>query len=151
MKEPTRESYDTPVLIIMGITKLCDSLGIAPIRDCTHFLKVVFVVAGGGFYSYIHQGNKLDKEKKIVRKKLSFMHTKGINTFFKWVQSRVGAIPRLPNFVCIYIVFLSYFSLLLPISKLWSSIKFYSAIALLLKQKEQDRKKETNRRLHMAF
>ena len=83
MKEPTRESYDTPVLIIMGITKLCDSLGIAPTRDFNHFLKVGFVVAGGGFYSYyIHQGNKLDKERKIVRKKLSFMHTKGFITFF---------------------------------------------------------------------
>ena len=60
--------------------------------------KVGFVVAGGGFYSYyIHQGKKTDKEWKIVRKKLSFMHTKRLNTFFKrWVQFRVGAIPRLP-------------------------------------------------------
>ena len=56
------------------------------------------MVEGGGFYSYyIHQGNKSDKERKIVRKKLSFMHTKRLNTFFKrWVQFRVGAIPRLP-------------------------------------------------------
>ena len=31
--------------------------------------------------------NKSDEEKKIVRKKLSFMHTKRFNTFFKrWVQ-----------------------------------------------------------------
>ena len=38
---------------------------IAPTRDNTHFLKIGFVVAGGGFYSYyIHQGNKSDKEKK---------------------------------------------------------------------------------------
>ena len=46
------------------------SLGIAPTRDCTHFSKIEFVFAGGGFYSYyIHQGNKSDKERKIVRKK----------------------------------------------------------------------------------
>jgi len=58
------------------------------------------VVAGGGFYSYyIHQGNKLYKERKIVRKKLIFMNTKRFDTFFKeWVQFRVGAIPRLPIF-----------------------------------------------------
>ena len=53
------------------------SLGIAPTRNCTHFLKIGFVVARGGFYSnYIHQGNKSDKERKIGRKKLSFMHRK---------------------------------------------------------------------------
>ena len=33
------------------------------------FLKL-FLVAGGGFYFYyIHQENKLDKQRKIVRKK----------------------------------------------------------------------------------
>ena len=60
--------------------------------------KIGFVFAGGGFYSYyIHKGNKSDKERKIIRKKLSLMHTKRFNTFFKrWVQFRVGAIPRLP-------------------------------------------------------
>ena len=37
-----------------------------------------------------------DKERKIVGKKLSFMHTKRVNTFLiRWVQFRVGAIPRL--------------------------------------------------------
>ena len=46
------------------------SHGIAPTRNCTHFLKIVFVVAGGGFYYYlIHQGNRSDKERKLVRKK----------------------------------------------------------------------------------
>ena len=66
---------------------------------CTHFLKIGFVVAGGGFYSYyIRHGNKSDKERKIVRKKLCSMHTKRFNTFFKrWVQVRVGAIPRLQD------------------------------------------------------
>ena len=50
----------------------------------THLLKIRFVVSVGGFYSlYIHQGNKSDKEWKIVRKKLSFMHTNRFNTFFK--------------------------------------------------------------------
>ena len=45
------------------------SLGIAPTRNCTHFLKIGFVVAGGGFYYYyILQGNKSDKERKVVRK-----------------------------------------------------------------------------------
>ena len=53
------------------------SISITPTRDCSHVLKIEFVVAGGGFYSYfIHQGNKLDKEMKIERKKLGFMHTK---------------------------------------------------------------------------
>ena len=65
------------------------SLGIAPTRNCTYFFKIGFVVAGGGFcFYYIHQGNKSDKERKIVRKKLTFMHTKRSNTFFKrWVNS----------------------------------------------------------------
>ena len=54
------------------------SLGIALTWDWTHFLKILFVFfAAGGFYSYyIHQWNKADKERKIVRKKLSFMHAK---------------------------------------------------------------------------
>ena len=44
------------------------SLGVALTRNCTYFLKIGFVVAGGGFYSYyIYQGNELDKEMKIVR------------------------------------------------------------------------------------
>ena len=42
------------------------SLGIAPTRNCTHFLKIEFVVARGGFYSYyIHQGNKSEIERKL--------------------------------------------------------------------------------------
>ena len=56
------------------------------------------MVAGGGLYSYyIHQGNKSETERKIVRKKFSFMHTKRFNTFLKrWMQFRVVTIPRLP-------------------------------------------------------
>ena len=55
------------------------SLGNAPTRDCTHYLKIVFVVAGGGFYLYyIHQRNKSDKERKIVRKRIQFYAYKKI-------------------------------------------------------------------------
>ena len=62
------------------------------------FFKNGFVVAWGGFYFYyIPQGNKSVKERKIVRKKLSFMHTRRLNILFKiWVQFLVGANPRLP-------------------------------------------------------
>ena len=62
------------------------------------FLKLGLWSSGVGFYSYyIHQQNKSDKERKIVRNKVSFMHTKRFTTFFKrLVQLRVGAIPRLP-------------------------------------------------------
>ena len=59
---------------------------------------IEFLVARGGFYSYyIHQGKKSDKERKIVREKSGFMHTKRFNTFLKrwvhsvWVQSSMGA------------------------------------------------------------
>ena len=70
-----------------------------PHEIASTFLKIRFVVAG--FYSYyIHQKNKLDKERKIVRKKLSLMYTKRFKIFYKrWVQFRVGAIPRLPQAV----------------------------------------------------
>ena len=52
-----------------------------------------------GFIPIIsNKGNKSDKERKNVRKNLSFMHKKKFNTFFKrWVQLCVGAIPRLPG------------------------------------------------------
>ena len=72
------------------------SLGITPT-----FIKLDSCSPGAGFYSYyIQHGNKSDKERKIVRKKLSFMHIKRFNRFFKiWVQFRVGAIPRLPRFL----------------------------------------------------
>ena len=61
-----------------------------------HFLKIGFVVAGDGVYSYhIYQGNKSDKERKNVRKKLSFMHEKDLIFFLRdgcnsvWVQFHV--------------------------------------------------------------
>ena len=90
--------YNRKLIIFNG------SLGIAPTRNCTHFLKIAFVVDRGGFYSYyIYQGNKSDKERKIVSKKLIFIDIKGFNTFFKiWVQFRVGAIPRLPSLIYIF-------------------------------------------------
>ena len=45
------------------------SLGIEPTRNFTQFFKIGFLVDGGGFY-YFHQGNKSDKENKIVRKQV---------------------------------------------------------------------------------
>ena len=50
--------------------KKIGSLGILHPHGNAPFLKIGFVFAEGGFYSYyIHQGNKSDKERKIVRKK----------------------------------------------------------------------------------
>ena len=76
-------------LRLLEIQKICliEKLGsnvIAPTQDCTHILKIGFVVARRWLYSYyIHQGNKSDKESEIVRKKLRFMHTKRFNTLFE--------------------------------------------------------------------
>ena len=85
-------------IIKVSILHIYNSLTQLKGFTCTHFLKVGFVVAWGDFYSYhIHQGNKSDKERENVRKKISFMHTKGFNIFLKiWVQFPVCAIPRLP-------------------------------------------------------
>ena len=45
------------------------SLGIALTQNCIHFLKIAFVVARVGFIPIIiHQENKSDKGKKIVKK-----------------------------------------------------------------------------------
>ena len=51
----------------------------------TQLLKIGFGVTGVVFYSYyIHQGNKSDKETKLLEKKtISFMHTKRFITFLK--------------------------------------------------------------------
>ena len=50
----------------VGVKVLWGSLSIAPKRNCTHFFKIGFVVAGCGFYFYyIQQGNKSDKERKL--------------------------------------------------------------------------------------
>ena len=72
--------------------------GIEPKRDWTHFLKIGFVFAGGGFYSYYNlQCIKLDKEKRIQEKKISFMHTKKFIAVFKnGFNPVLGSIPRLP-------------------------------------------------------
>ena len=81
---------------VLTLGVLNGSRDIATTRNCTQFLKIGFVAAGGGFYSYyINKGNKSDKERKIVRTKISFIHTKRFNTSFKRLQFRVGAIPRL--------------------------------------------------------
>ena len=96
-------------ILVILISISMGSLGIAPTRNCTHFLKIWFVVAGGGFYSYyyIHKGNKQDNERFFF-KKLSFMQTKRFNTFFKrWVQFRVGAISRVYHIYCLVTKFCS--------------------------------------------
>ena len=64
------------LLISFPTTVIIGSLGISPKWKCTHFLKIGMANARGGFNSYfIHQGNKSDKERKIV----SYMHTKRFN------------------------------------------------------------------------
>ena len=69
-------------ITINQVNNIVGSLGIAPTRDLLLFCPL---------------WNKSDKERKIVRKKLSFMFIKRFNNFFQiWVQFRVGAIPRLP-------------------------------------------------------
>ena len=70
------------------------SLGIASTRNCiTHF----HWICGRRGRVLFYQGNKSDKERKIVRKKLNFMHTKRFNKFFLlmsaipvWVQFHVN-------------------------------------------------------------
>ena len=83
-------AIDWDSVLFLGINA-DGSLGITTTRNCTHFLKIGFAIAGGGHYSYyIHQGNKSDKERKIARKKLSFMLTKRFNKSFKiWVHFNV--------------------------------------------------------------
>ena len=69
------------------------SLGIPPTRNYTHILKINFWF----YFYYIHKGNKSDKERKIVRKKLSCMHKKRSNTFFKrWVQFHAYCMQFIP-------------------------------------------------------
>ena len=74
------------------------SHGIEPTRDCTHFLKIGFVFAKGAFYSYCNlKCIKLDKERKNVRKKISFIHTKKHLTKI-WVQYLIGFISTPTDF-----------------------------------------------------
>ena len=71
------------------------SLGIAPTRNCTHFLKNGFVVAGAVFIPIISKkGINQIKKENCKKHKISFMHTKGFITFLRF---RVGAFPRLPK------------------------------------------------------
>ena len=75
------------------------SIRIAPTGIAPTFLKLDLWSLGADFiYIISTKGNQLDKERKIVRKKLSCMHTKRFNIFSKIrMQSIVGAIPRLPK------------------------------------------------------
>ena len=73
------------------------------------FLKF-YLQSPGAVFIPIISTKRINQIKKIVRKKFKFMHTKRFNTFFKrWVQFRVGSIPRLPyeisNYVLIFIAF----------------------------------------------
>ena len=71
MKESSTQACQLPQTISLVSFCKIGSLGIAPTRNCTHFLKIGFWSTGAGFFPYyIHQGNKSDKE----RQKLSFMH-----------------------------------------------------------------------------
>ena len=79
------------LLYKVNVHNFTGSLGIIPTRECTHFLKIRFLAATGGSYSYyIHQGHKSDKERKIVRK--DNFYTKVLIHVLK-----LGAIPRLPT------------------------------------------------------
>ena len=75
-------------IIIITLLRYPDfgSFGIAPT-----FLKLDSCLPGAGFYSYyIQQGNKSNKEIKIIRKKWSFMYIKRFNRFFKiWVKFHI--------------------------------------------------------------
>ena len=41
-------------LFLDSLDSKLDSIDIAPTRYSTHFLKIIFVVVGGGFYSIIY-------------------------------------------------------------------------------------------------
>ena len=69
------------------IYSLFSSNGIEPTRDWTKFLKVEFVVAGGGFHSYYNlQCIKLDKERKYKKKVLCIQNFLKIGSILCWVQ-----------------------------------------------------------------
>ena len=77
---------------MFNVDNLLGSLGIAPTRDCTHFLKILFVVAGVGFYSYyINQIKKENCKKKVkfyaYKKNLILFLKSGCNSV--WVQFHV--------------------------------------------------------------
>ena len=73
--------------------------GIAPT-----FLKLDSWSPGAGFIPIISTKGINQIKKGKLLKKLSFMHTKRFNTFFKgWVKFRVGAISRLPSFLCFFL------------------------------------------------
>ena len=97
------------------------------------FLQKRFVVAGSGFYSYYNlQCIKLDKERKNVRNKISFMHKKIINTSMKeeWSNHFILLSSfKYYNFnrlflICIYIkiLFTIYLSSNILINLFWKEI-----------------------------
>ena len=61
------------------------------------FLKLDSWSPGAGFSFYNLKCIKIDRERKNVRKKISFMHTKTFNAAFKnGFNPMLGSIPRLP-------------------------------------------------------
>ena len=65
------------------------SLGIAPTRNCTHFLKIGYVVARGGVFS--NKGINQSKKGKLEENIKFYAYKKILYIFLK-----MGAIPRLP-------------------------------------------------------
>ena len=65
--------------IFRGAESRPKGIWFTPTRNCTHFLKIGFGVAGGGFYSYyIHQGNKSDEERNFLKKIVKYYAYKKI-------------------------------------------------------------------------
>ena len=84
------------LLRVYSICILFGLLGIAPTRNCAHFLKLDSWSLGAGFIPIISTKG-INEIKKGNCNKKNFRHTKRFIKFFKiWLQFRVGAIPRLP-------------------------------------------------------
>ena len=63
------------------------------------------MITGVAFIPVIYTKGINQIKKGKLYGKVSIIHTKRVNNFFfKWVLSRVGAIPRLPNKLYIIII-----------------------------------------------
>jgi hypothetical protein len=82
------------------------SHGIEPTLDWTHFLKIGFVVAGGGFYSYYDLPCiKLDKRRKECKKTVLCLQKNVIQLL------KMGSIPCWVQFHAHSLRFLYYNSI----------------------------------------
>ena len=69
------------------------SIGIAPTRNCTHFLKLDSWSPGAGSIHIIStKGINQIKKGNCKKKKLFYAYKKNFTFLNKWVQFRVGAI-----------------------------------------------------------